>query len=73
MSEFLKKEKIKLGKLSGISGGMIIDVNSNEVCCKPGSFKVLENKENEWRQNGCPEKCKYCWHLKYNNGFYCEV
>ena len=73
MSDGFKKEKIEIANLSGISGGAIVNVSSDEICCKPGSFKVLEGKENEWRQNGCPEKCKYCWHLKYDRGFYCDV
>ena len=73
MSEVLKKEKIELGQLSGVSGGAVVGVSSDGICCKPGSFRVLESKESEWQQNGCPEKCKYCWHLKYNNGFYCDV
>lgn len=73
MSDGFKKEKIEIGNLSGISGGAIVNVSSDGICCKHGSFKVLESKENEWRQNGCPEKCKYCWHLKYDNGFYCDV
>ena len=71
MSRELKKEKLELGSLAAISGG-VVGVSIGDVCCKPGKFEVLKNKENEWRQNDCPEKCQYCWHLKFNNGFYCD-
>lgn len=73
MNEGLKKEKLELGKLSTVSGGSLVDVDFNGICCKPGSFKVLENKKNEWQQNGNQEKCKYCWHLKFDNSFFCDV
>ena len=74
MVERFKKEKLKLNDLRSVSGGADVDVSLETTCCKPvGSFKVLETKVDEWRQNGSPEKCKYCWHLKFNNGFYCDV
>lgn len=73
MVEDLKKEKLELSKLYAIAGGAAVGVTSDGDCRKPGQFKVLENKENEWKENGCPEKCKYCWHLKFKNGFFCDA
>ncbi len=74
MIERFRKEKLKLNDLGSVSGGASVDVCLETTCRKPiGSFKVLETKEDEWRQNNSPEKCKYCWHLKFNNGFYCDL
>lgn len=73
MGEGLIREKIGLNELNDVSGGTSVEVSSDGICCKPGCFKVLENKEDDWRQNGSPEKCRYCWHLKYDNVFYCDT
>ncbi len=74
MNRELKREKLNIDNLEVVSGGVAVDVFSEALCCKPsGSFKILESKETQWKQEGCPEKCKYCWNLKFNDGFFCNV
>lgn len=74
MSEELKRERLELNDLSSVAGGVAVDVNSETRCVKPeGSFKILDYKEEEWLRDGAPSKCKYCWHLKFDNGFFCDV
>ncbi len=78
MNGELKKKKLNIENLDVVSGGTsngdCVDVFPDAMCRKPkGSFKVLEHNESIWKHEGCPEKCKYCWNLKYKDGFYCNV
>lgn len=64
------KAKLSLSEMLAVSGGTgeTLGVSINDDCHKePGTFKSLRN------ENVKTCKCRDCWHLKFNNGFYCDA
>lgn len=61
------KISLALSELLNISGGNSVGVCTDDFCCKPeGTFEPLEG-------HLCTNRCKDCWHLKHNGGFYCDA
>ena len=62
-----KKVKLNLNEVLAISGGTVGVSIDGDCCKKEGTFKSLRDEK------VCTNKCKDCWHLKFNNGFYCDA
>lgn len=60
-------KKLDINEILSVSGG-VIGVSIDDSCHKKcGTFKSLRN------DNLCTNKCKDCWHLKFDDGFYCDA
>ena len=65
---------LEMEQLHKVSGGETVGVFPGGGCRKPkGFFIPIEGKKNQWSAQGRPEKCEYCWHLKFKDGFYCDA
>ena len=61
-----KEGRLNLEEILSVSGGTI-GVGVNDKCHKKGTFRSLGKGKN------CSENCGNCWHLKFNNGFFCDA
>lgn len=65
-------EKILADHVKAVAGGVSEEGNVYErKCTKPGRFQVCESKKENWESLGSPQCCGYCFHLKYDDGYYC--
>ena len=64
---FMFNSDIDIYSLKKVSGG------KNTICTRPSEFKLLDCNKSDWEKGGCHKVCKYCWHLSYRNGFFCNA
>lgn len=65
-------ERILEREIQDVCGG-VLTVSTEDECRKgAGSFELLEYKRDLWNKCGQPCKCRFCWHLKYSDDYFCD-